>query len=130
VQQGVKILVVDDEPTVRNAMKLLLEHGGGKVNIAEDGEAGLSQLAQQRFDVVITDYSMPGMRGDRFVARVRELLPAQPIIMATAFVEDYIAFADPSAKVDALLFKPFSLRELYSTIDRVMESKNQPVTAA
>lgn len=63
---------------------------------------------------------MPGMHGDQLVARIRQLIPAQPIIMASAFVEEYKIFGEASAHVDALLLKPFSIKELREAIEQVL----------
>jgi len=123
VKKGIQILVVDDEPTVSRAIKLLLEHDGHEVQLVDSGEAALTQLAQRKFDLIITDFSMPGMQGDQLVTRIRQLLPNQPIIMATAFAEEYKVFARPDGGVDALLFKPFSFRELRETMDRVLSPR-------
>ena len=120
VKQGVQILLVDDEPTVRRSMKMLLEHDGHKVFAVESGEAALAHLAQRKFDLVITDFSMPGMPGDQLVARIRERQPDQPIIMAAAFVPEYKVFGQASEKVDALLVKPFSFSELREAIEQVL----------
>ena len=120
VKQGVKILVVDDEPMLRQAVKLLLEHDGEQVETAKSGEAALAALAQQTFDLIITDFSMPGMQGDELVARIRQQLPAQRIIMATAFVEEYRVFAQPTGNVDAVLLKPFSYKELHAAVAQVL----------
>jgi CheY-like chemotaxis protein len=120
VKEGVQILVVDDEPLIRHSMKMLLEHDGHKVCAVESGEAALELLAQRRFDLIITDFSMPGMHGDQLVACIRASLPDQPIIMATAFVEEYKVFGQASGNVDALLLKPFSFKELRETIERVL----------
>jgi CheY-like chemotaxis protein len=125
VKQGVQILVVDDEVTVRRALKMLLEHDGHEVWLVDSGETALERLAQRRFDLIITDFSMPGMHGDELVARIRELLPSQPIIMATAFVEEFKVFGQPAGNVDALLLKPFGLNELRDAIERVL-TQEQP----
>jgi CheY-like chemotaxis protein len=124
VKQGVTVLVVDDEPTVRNAIKRLLEHAGHTVDTADGGEAALELLAQKPYELVVTDFSMPGMHGDQLVARIRQILPNQRIIMATAFVEEYKVFGQTAAPVDALLLKPFSLQELYEAIARVMDRED------
>ena len=100
--------------------KALLEHDGHEVTSADSGEAALAQLAQRKFDLVITDFSMPGMHGDQLVARIRQLMPNQPIIMATGFVEEYKVFGQASGGVDALLLKPFSLKELREAIEQVL----------
>ena len=120
MKQELQILVVDDEQTVRRAVKMILAYAGHKVWEADDGEAALRQLAERKFDIVITDFSMPGMHGDQLVARIREKLPAQPIIMITGFPNDYTTFAQPNGQADASLPKPFTLTELYDAIRRVL----------
>lgn len=120
MKPGVEILVVDDDQSVREALKHLLEYSGHTVRAVEGGKAALALLALHKFDVVITDFSMPGMRGDQLVAHIRQLLPAQRIVMITAFIEDPTVLGQPSTSVDALLFKPFSFTELNQTIERVL----------
>jgi CheY-like chemotaxis protein len=119
-KQGLQILLVDDEPTVRRAIKLLLEHDGHEVQVADCGEAALALTEQRKFDLVITDFSMPGMKGDELIARIRQLQPDQPVIMATAFAEQYKVFGQPSGNVDTVLLKPFSLGDLREAIDQVV----------
>lgn len=104
---------------------MLLEHDSHQVWLADSGEAALECLAQRKFDLIMTDFSMPGMHGDQLVARIRQLSPAQPIIMATAFAEEYKVFGQPAGRVDALLLKPFTLMELREAIERVL-TEQQP----
>jgi len=101
-------------------MKMLLEHDGHEVCLADSGEAALEILAQRKFELVITDFSMPGMHGDQLVVRIRQLIPNQPIIMASAFVEEYKIFGEASGQVDALLLKPFGMKELRAAIEQVL----------
>lgn len=116
-------MVVDDEAMVREAMKQLLEHCGHEVEQAEGGEAALAWLTQRDFDVVITDFSMPGMHGDQLVARIREQWPRQRVVMASGFVDEYKVFGQPLAHVDALLLKPFTFQELQDTVERVLAAE-------
>jgi len=120
VRKRIQILVVDDEEMVRRRMKMLLEHDGHEVCLADSGEAALEILAQRKFELVITDFSMPGMHGDQLVVRIRQLIPNQPIIMASAFVEEYKIFGEASGQVDALLLKPFGMKELRAAIEQVL----------
>jgi CheY-like chemotaxis protein len=115
-----RVLVVDDEPSVCKAIKLLLEHEGHEVCTVESGEAALALLGQQMFDVVMTDFCMPGMKGDELVARVKQLHPSKPIIMSTAFAEEYEMLAKQPGHVDALLMKPFSREALRDAIYEVV----------
>ena len=99
---------------------MLLEHDGHEVCLVDSGEAALEILAQRKFELVITDFSMPGMHGDQLVVRIRQLIPNQPIIMASAFVEEYKIFGEASGQVDALLLKPFGMKELRAAIEQVL----------
>ena len=118
--QGHQILVVDDEPSVCKAIKLLLEFDGHAVQTVESGEAALAMFEPGKFDLVITDYSMWGMKGDALAAFIKERQPDQAIIMATAFAADFHTAGKPSAGVDFVISKPFSLTELREAITKVM----------
>lgn len=125
MKNRLQILVVDDEPTVRQAIKQLLKHVGYEVAAVESGEAALDLMQQRAFDVVITDFSMPGMYGDQLAARIRQQSPGQPIIMVTAYAQEFKVFGQPYANVDALILKPFTLQELDEAIKQVVR---QPQT--
>jgi CheY-like chemotaxis protein len=113
VVRGKRVLLVDDEPFVRNATAMLLGVDAHEVTEAENGVQALELFQRNRFDLVITDYQMPEMKGDELAARIRQLAPAQPIIMITAYHE---RLGDPSVPVAAILAKPFAFDLLRRTI--------------
>ena len=126
-----QILVVDDEPTVCKAIKLLLKFDGHEVQTADSGEAALDLLEERQFDLIITDYSMLGIKGDELAATIKERRPGQPIIMATAFFDNSYIPGQPVARVDCILTKPFSQTELREAIVKVMSlKKSQPIAPA
>ena len=128
VKRGKSILVVDDEDLLREAMHRLLEHDGYEVEAFSSGETALARLAVRSFDLVITDFAMPVMPGDELVANIRKILPDQKIIMATAFVEEFRVFGQPTGSVDAILLKPFAFKDLSETVEMVLaqEHTNPP----
>jgi CheY-like chemotaxis protein len=115
-----QILVVDDEPTVCKAIQMMLRYYGHDVQIANDGAAALAVFEKGLFDLVITDYLMPEMKGDELVIRIRRTRPDQRIILVTAFAEDFMAYGKPTGGVNYVLNKPFSLEEMRSAITSVM----------
>ena len=117
---GYQILVVDDEPTVCKAIQMMLRYYGHQVQTAADGVAALALFDAGHFDLVITDYLMPEMKGDQLVTRIKQRRPGQRIIMATAFAEDFQSFGRPTGGVDFVLTKPFSLEQLRAAIDQVI----------
>jgi two-component system cell cycle response regulator CpdR len=120
------ILVVDDEPSVRRAIQMLLGHDGHEVRTVDSGETALALLEQDLFDLVITDYSMEGMKGDQLAAIIKQRWPGQPVILATAFAADFPHSSTPSGGVDYVLSKPFSVVELREAIAWVMSQKAAP----
>lgn len=107
---GIRILVVDDEESVCKAIKMMLEFDGHTVQTADGGESALALVKKDHFDLVITDYSMGNMKGDRMAAQIRHDHPKLPIIMITAFAEDFRKSGKLTLDVNAVINKPFSLK--------------------
>lgn len=122
-----RVLVVDDEPSVRKAYQMMLKHMGHANQTAEDGATALALLDSEPFDLIITDYLMPDMKGDELIAEIKRRQPAQRIIMVTAFGE-YVLASGKSAGADFVLNKPFRIEEMRTAIVQVMTAS--PVTAA
>jgi CheY-like chemotaxis protein len=111
------VLVVDDEPAVRDALKLLLEVDRHAVTEARDGVEAFELLAHGKFDLLITDYEMPRMKGNELAAKVRALSPSLPILMITAYAEQ---LGNVDHRVDAILSKPFEFEDLRQAIARLL----------
>ncbi|MBU4262240.1 MAG: sigma-54 dependent transcriptional regulator [Proteobacteria bacterium] len=110
------ILVVDDELSMREFLKILLEKEGYQAVTASDGEKALKAIAMQEFDLVISDIRMPGMGGLELLDSAKKVTPDLPFIMITAF-------ASPEDAVQAMkhgaydyITKPFKLSEIKSII--------------
>ncbi len=115
-----RVLIVDDERDICEAIGMLMSFDGFDVVTAENGVEALELFSAGSFDLVITDYSMPVMKGDALVAAIKFRNPAQPIIMVTAYVEQLTHTETPLPGVDALLSKPFKLEQLRSTVSEVL----------
>lgn len=115
-----QILVVDDEPTVCKAMQMMLRYYGHDVQTANDGASALTICKTNRFDLIITDYLMPEMKGDQLATILKRCRPDQRILMVTAFAEDFLSYGKPTGGADHVLTKPFSLDELKAAIMKVM----------
>ncbi|PKN56429.1 MAG: Fis family transcriptional regulator [Deltaproteobacteria bacterium HGW-Deltaproteobacteria-14] len=83
--EAVSILVVDDEPAIRDSLTSWFEEDGFDVESAEDARAALSKLDARRFDIVLLDIKMPGMDGMELLKRIRAAVPDVIVIMITAF---------------------------------------------
>ncbi len=102
-----RILVVDDEPGIRQATAMLLSFDGHQVQTAGSGEEALQKYEPGFFDLVVTDYSMPGMKGDELALALKKQTPAVPILLLTAFPPHL-----QPAGIDMVMTKPFDLASL------------------
>jgi len=114
-----RILIVDDEASVRKAVEILLKFDGHKVEIAADGSEALSHFRHGKFDLVITDFAMPEMNGHELATIIKDQAPELPIIMFTAYADTRLkdqAFPN----VDLIIGKPCSLDELRGAFRKVL----------
>jgi DNA-binding response OmpR family regulator len=121
-----RILIVEDDQTVRQTVKLLLSVDEHTVFEAEDATGALETLNQHRFDLVITDFDMPGMKGDELALRIKRQSPSQPILMMTACAE---RLCDLDNGADALLTKPFAFEDLRRAITALLSDTRCPAVS-
>jgi CheY-like chemotaxis protein len=113
------ILVVDDEPLVCDAVKMMLEFDGHVVETARCAKEALAMLDKGKFDLVITDFEMPIMKGDELAAAIKARDPKQPVILITAYAEMLQASGNPLKGIDCTISKPFLLENLREAITKV-----------
>ncbi len=118
------ILIVEDHPTMREAMRMVLEHEGFEIREAADGAAALAMVREQPPDLVFLDLNIPGtsgadvlkeLKGDPATAAIR-------VIIVTATGEEGRQFV-LSLGADEYFTKPFSPLALLRTVEKVMESE-------
>ena len=122
-KQGIstkRILVVDDEPFVCEAVKMMLAFDGHSVKTTNSAKEGLVILETEKFDLVITDFSMPVMKGDQLAMQIKARLPQQPVIMITAYADMLQSSGNVLPGVDCLIGKPFLLEDLRAAILKVL----------
>src|SRR5581483_1123233 len=99
---------VDDEPAVADTIRMVLAFHGHNVEIADAAESALAVFEPGKYDLVITDLSLPKMDGFGLARAIKERAPTQPIILVTAYAESIQGDKERLAKVDFLMGKPFS----------------------
>lgn len=116
----VKILIVDDEPRIRELIRQHLEHAGYECEEAGDGSAALTALTKGSVDLVILDIMMPFMDGMQTLREMRSRKLDTPVIMLTARGEEYDRVAGLETGADDYVVKPFSPRELVARVKAVL----------
>ena len=115
-----KILIVDDEPRIRELIREHLQYAGYVCEEAGDGSAALSLLSGGGFDLVILDVMMPFMDGMTCLREMRARHINTPVIILTARGEEYDKLAGLEGGADDYVVKPFSPRELVARVKAVL----------
>jgi signal transduction histidine kinase/ActR/RegA family two-component response regulator len=118
-RKAARILVVEDDDSVRRSMVESLEALGHHVTQAADGEAGLKELRRAPPDLMITDYLMPGITGAELAQRTRKDFPGLPMIIATGYAD--MKAIEQVVGDDMVLRKPFQLAELAASVDLALQ---------
>lgn len=111
-----RILVVDDEPSVCDAISRLLASEQYEVQMATSGQEALDAFKAAKFDLVILDYEMPMMKGDKVAAAIKAIVPKQPIMMITAYGEALRFAGSFPLQVDQVVNKPFGIEEFKAAV--------------
>src|SRR5450830_12778 len=117
------ILVIEDDPQVRQFIVECLEILGYTVDQAENGWFGLEKLQNAGFDLLIVDFLMPGMNGAEVIGAARERWPHLPIIIATGYAD--MQAVEKVIDRKSVLRKPFQISELADSVRRAMEDGAQ-----
>ena len=115
-----KILIVDDEPRIRELIREHLQFSGFECDEATDGSAALARLAVGGIDLVILDVMMPFVDGMTCLREMRSRKMTTPVIMLTARGEEYDKLAGLEGGADDYVVKPFSPRELVARVKVVL----------
>jgi CheY-like chemotaxis protein len=118
-----RILVVDDDPLVCDSIRRMLAVDGHVVETALSGEQALALFEIRKFDLILTDYGMPVMKGDKLAAAIKALVPNQPLGMFTGYAEAMQSSDQPLPGVDLVISKPFGLEELRQAITKLLTKR-------
>ena len=118
-----RILVVDDEDTLRLTLKARLSSGGFEVDTARDGEEALEKLKAGTFDVVLLDINMPRMDGITTLGVVTEMYPKLDVIMLTGFADFSTAIECLKAGAKDYLVKPIDTTELITRMRSLLRAR-------
>ena len=125
-----RILVVDDEPAVRDSLERALRLDGYEVELACDGREGLARIRKRAVDAVVLDYLMPVMDGLELCRQLRAAGDRTPILILTArdAVSDRVAGLDAGA--DDYLVKPFALEELQARLRALLRRSSEEMNGS
>jgi CheY-like chemotaxis protein len=114
-----RVLVIDDDASVREVVRYLLEAFGYECHTAADGPSGLARFVEGDWDLVLTDLEMPEMSGCQVIEAIRQRAPTMPVVIITAF-------SDPGVMRQAsewgvpVIAKPFPMATLQTVVARAL----------
>ncbi|MBN9253684.1 MULTISPECIES: response regulator [unclassified Mesorhizobium] len=117
-----KLLVVEDDESVRTLAARALERDGHAVNVAADGAQGLSLIreAAGSYDLVVSDIRMPEMDGIEMAKAAAALFPAMKILLMTGYADQRERAEELNGIILDVVQKPFTLAEIRSRVDRAL----------
>jgi len=118
-----RVLVVDDEPALRDTVSYALRQEGFDVDLREDGESGLAAALEEHYDVVILDLMLPGLTGTEICRRLRADSTV-PILMLTAKNAELDRVLGLEIGADDYVTKPFSMAELVGRVRAILRRRD------
>lgn len=121
-----QLLIAEDDELLRDALQTQLTQAGHAVDVAEDGQVALDMMTHSAYDALVLDLGLPKVDGLEVLRRLRERLPALPVLVLTARdgVEDRVAGLNAGA--DDYLTKPFSREELLARLQAILRRSRLP----
>lgn len=130
MSEAARLLIVDDEPALRKALRTSLLASGFEVSEARNGEEALAILREVSVDVVLLDINMPGLTGIDVCRKIRSLSQKTGIIMVTVREAEEDKVQALEAGADDFITKPYKLREMVARLHAVLRRLSKPQDAA
>jgi len=119
------ILVVDDEETIRETIRIILEENGYKVDTAKNGVEAIEKSKRNYYDVALLDIRLPDIEGTKLLTKMKDTVPKMVKIMVTGYASMENAIEALNYGADAYITKPVSPDELLKVIDEKLRAKRE-----
>ncbi|HEX5177572.1 MAG TPA: response regulator [Chthoniobacteraceae bacterium] len=119
-EDHLKILVIDDEPAIREVLAAYLHERGHEVATAANGSEGLEMFAQGEWDLILTDGLMPEMSGTEFATKIKNQNPTIPIFLVSGSSDMVQAAGEALSPIDRIIRKPFTRETLAAALESVV----------
>ena len=117
------ILIIDDDPTLTSAIKLVLENEGYNLEAASDSSAALEKVGEKNFDILLVDYNLPDMNGLDLIKNAIDVSPRSVPVLITGVSSMDLAFDGMRLGVHDYLVKPIDYDELKKIIKSILDER-------
>ncbi|MDA8389012.1 MAG: response regulator [Nitrospiraceae bacterium] len=118
-----RILIVDDDPVVREVLEQIIAGAGHSPDVAKDGAEGLRKATENEYEIIFTDLKMPRMGGMDFLREIKKASPGVSVVMITGFPTVETAVAAMKEGADDFITKPFNIDSVLSIINRLIGAR-------
>ena len=116
-----RILVIDDEDTVRDVLEKMLSQANHQVTVAKRGEEGVRLFGEKKFDMVLTDLEMPGMSGWEVCKSIKKIKSSTPVGMITGWGLEVDESKKEESGLDFIITKPFDFSKIIRLVSEKIE---------
>jgi DNA-binding NtrC family response regulator len=120
-----KILLVDDDEWIRDSLTVYFGTEGCHILAVETAEEGLELLKQEDWDIILTDYKLPGIDGLTFSKKIKEIRPDTIRILLTAYKSKEVVSEAVSAGIQDLIDKPFTIKTIEDSMSRLIQRNEE-----
>ena len=118
--KNMKILLIDDDEWIRDSLSLFFESEGCQLLALETAEEALDALNQQTYEIIITDYRLPGIDGLEFLKQIQPKDLDSVIILITAYCDDEVISEAKRIGVQDIITKPFNSEDIEASLSRLI----------
>lgn len=117
-----RILLVDDDEWIRDSLSLFFESEGCHLIALATAEEGLEEINRQVYDIIISDYKLPGMDGLEFLERINRSYPDVLTMMITAYGSKDVFLKAEKTRVHEFIDKPFTIQNIEDSLSRLIRN--------
>jgi len=123
--KSMKTLLIDDDEWIRDSLSMFFESEGCHLTALETAEEGMEALKRLNYDIVVTDYRLPGMDGLEFLRQIQDMQPQVMKILITAYKSDDVISEAMGLGIQDFIEKPFSTKTIEESLTRLIENCEQ-----
>jgi DNA-binding NtrC family response regulator len=123
-----KMLLIDDDEWIRDSLRMYFESRGCHLKVLETAEEGIQALKKEAYDIIVTDYRLPGMDGLEFLRRVQYTHPKAMKILITAYRSEDVVSEAINMGIQDFIDKPFTAKTIEDSLSRLLQNQNINIT--
>jgi DNA-binding NtrC family response regulator len=120
-----EILLVDDDEWIRDSLCLFFESEGCHLTALETAEEGMEAIKKQAYDILVTDYRLPGMDGLEFLRHIQDTQPHIMMVLITAYKSEDVVSEAVKLGIQDFIEKPFSTKTIEESLTRLLKKREQ-----